>query len=289
MQQAIEKAGVLIEALPYIQKFSGDTIVVKFGGSIMDDEDAIKRILHDIAFMACVGLRPVLVHGGGKAISRAFREKGIKTEFIQGLRVTDETSVSTVEHVLNHEVNPMLVHQLEELGCAARPMHGDDIIHVQQKTGKDNQGNELTWGYVGTVESSDIKPVEAFLESGITPVITPLGRGADRHIYNVNADEIAGALAKALKARKLVFLSDVPGVMEDPARPDSLFSTVHVNEVEGLMKRGVIQGGMLPKITSGVEALLAGVHKTHIIDANLPHSLLLELFTDRGVGTEIIQ
>ncbi len=290
MQSVIEKAAVLTEALPYIQRFRGETVVVKFGGSIMDDEVGVGNILKDVAFMECVGLRPVIVHGGGKAISRRMREQGLKSAFVNGLRVTDEEAIAVVEHVLNHEVNPRLVSILQEFGCKGRGMHGDDILRVVRHTEKEKKtGKELDWGYVGDVVDVDTAPVDAFLRAEITPVITPLGRSNDRQVYNVNADDVAAALARALRARKLVFLSDVPGLLADPSDPDSRISTVKVREVESLIWRKVIDGGMLPKITGAVNALKEGVLKTHIIDAAMPHSLLLELFTDKGVGTEIVQ
>lgn len=289
MQHIIDKASVLVEALPYIQRFRGDTVVVKFGGSIMENEEGVTSILNDIAFMECVGLRPVIVHGGGKSISQRMKEKGLKPVFVRGLRVTDEDAIGVVEQVLNQEVNPQLVEILQKFGCKARGMHGDDMITVVKHVEKDKKSNqENDWGYVGDVASVDIAPVEAFLQAGITPVITPLGRGADRKIYNVNADDAAAAIARELKARKLVFLTDVPGLLANPADPDSRISTVKIKEVESLIKRKVIDGGMLPKITGAVHALRAGVRKSHIIDAGMPHSLLLELFTDKGVGTEII-
>lgn len=289
MQHIIDKASVLVEALPYIQRFRGDTVVVKFGGSIMENEEGVTSILNDIAFMECVGLRPVIVHGGGKSISQRMKEKGLKPVFVRGLRVTDEDAIGVVEQVLNQEVNPQLVEILQKFGCKARGMHGDDMITVVKHVEKDKKSNqENDWGYVGDVASVDIAPVEAFLQAGITPVITPLGRGADRKIYNVNADDAAAAIARELKARKLVFLTDVPGLLANPADPDSRISTVKIKEVESLIKRKVIDGGMLPKITGAVQALRAGVRKSHIIDAGMPHSLLLELFTDKGVGTEII-
>jgi len=289
MKKVIQKASVLVEALPYIQRFKGETIVVKFGGSIMEDQEGIESILKDVAFMQCVGLRPVLVHGGGKSISQKMKEAGLQPRFVKGLRVTDEESVRIVEEVMNHEVNPHLVAVLERFGCTARGLHGDDVMRVRKHVETDPAtGEELDWGYVGQVEEVDTKPIEAFLTSGITPVLTPLGRGPDRHIYNVNADEAAAAIARELKARKLVFLSDVPGLLKDPADPASLISSVTVKEVEDLIRRKVIDGGMLPKIGGAVKALQAGVRKTHIIDADMPHSLLLELFTEQGVGTEIV-
>ncbi len=289
MRAVIEKATVLIEALPYIQRFNGETVVVKFGGSIMEDAEGVKGILRDIAFMACVGLRPVIVHGGGKSISAEMEKRGLRPTFVQGLRVTDQASVDVVEQVLNHEVNPQLVSILESYDCKARGIHGDDILKVRKHTVLDEKsGYVLDWGFVGTPTGADIAPVDAFLKSGITPVITPLGRDEKRQIYNVNADEAAASIAVALKARKLVFLSDVPGVLSNKDDETTIISSIKSSEIGDLVKRGIISGGMLPKISGAVKAMQAGVRKVHLIDAMLPHSLLLELFTDKGVGTEIV-
>ncbi|MFH0953164.1 MAG: acetylglutamate kinase [Verrucomicrobiota bacterium] len=290
MQKVIEKAEVLIEALPYIQRFRGDAVVVKFGGSAMEDKLNVQTVLKDVAFMECVGLRPVLVHGGGKAISQRMKDAGLRPVFVKGLRVTDEDSIKIVQQVLNEEVNPEVVQTLEDFGCKARGIHGEHIFTVVKHTEKDEQtGEELDWGYVGEVVAVDLEPVRAYLQAGITPVITPLGTDKDRRLYNVNADEAAAAVARELKARKLVFLSDVPGLLENREDPTSILSTLKLSEVEDLIGRGVIDGGMLPKVNGAIGALKAGVKKTHIIDARMPHSLLLELFTDKGVGTEIVQ
>ena len=288
MQSLIEKAAVLIEALPYIQKFRGETVIVKFGGSIMDDKPGCKNVLKDIAFMACVGLRPVVVHGGGKAISRRMKEMGITPEFIEGLRVTDEQSISIVEKVLNQETNPEIVSILNAFGCKARGIHGEDIYEVKKYTKDSSSGSSPDWGFVGDIIGVDIEPVQAYLHSQIVPVITPLSRGPNQMIYNTNADQAAAAIAEKLKARKLVFLSNIPGLLNNPSDPQSLISTLRLNAVEGLIKEEVIGGGMLPKIDGAIKALNAGVRKTHIVDAALSHSLLLELFTDAGVGTEIL-
>ena len=290
MQHVIEKAAVLIEALPFIQRFRGETVVVKFGGSIMDDEAGVREILHDIAFMSCVGLRPVIVHGGGKAISARMKEQGLQPTFLKGLRVTDAATMEIAEQVLNHEINPHMVDILRKFGGKGRGIHGEDIIHVSKHTEKDPAtGAMLDWGYVGEVHDVDVEPVAAFLSAGLTPLVTPLGRGADRHVYNVNADHAASGLARALGARKLVFLSDVPGLLSDPTDKTSIISSLKVSEVEGLIRSGVISGGMLPKIGGAIDAVKAGVNKTHIIDSKMQHSLLLELFTEQGVGTEITQ
>lgn len=289
MKQAIQKASVLIEALPHIQRFRGETVIVKFGGSSMDNPELVRDILEDIAFMSCVGLRPVIVHGGGKAINARMKQQGLQANFVKGLRVTDAETMKIVEQVLNREVNPELVSILNGFGCKARGIHGEDIITVRKHTAEDpDTGEVLDWGLVGEITSVDVEPVKAYLESDITPVITPLGADGARQIYNINADSAAAGLAEKLQARKLVFLSDVPGLLSDPKDRNSLMSTLHLSEVEDLIARGIIGGGMLPKISGALKALKAGVRKTHIIDAALPHSLLLELFTDKGVGTEIV-
>jgi len=290
MDKFIEKATVLIEALPFIQQFRGDTVVVKFGGSIMESEEGYRRILQDIAFMECVGLRPVLVHGGGKAISRAMKEAGIAPNFVQGLRVTDEATIRVVEQVLNHEVNPHLAKIIQQFHGKARGIHGEDIIRVDKMADSDPKtGESPDWGYVGKVSKVDVEPVRAYLRSDIVPVITPLGKGPDGKLYNINADDAATAIACALNARKLVFLTDVPGLLRDPEDRGSLISSLHLNEVDELIERGVVSGGMLPKIRGMVGAVQSGIRKVHIIDASLPHSLLLELFTSEGVGTEITE
>jgi acetylglutamate kinase len=290
MQKVIEKADVLIEALPYIQRFRGDAVVVKFGGSAMEEKTTVDNVLKDIAFMECVGLRPVLVHGGGKAISQRMKDAGLRPVFVKGLRVTDDDSMHLVEQVLNNEVNPEIVKTLEEYGCKARGIHGEHILSVVKRTGNDlESGEAMDWGYVGEVVKVDVEPIKAYLQAGITPVITPLGLGPDRQLYNINGDEAAASIAEKLEARKLVFLSDVPGLLENKDDPMSIMSTLKLSEVEDLIKRGVISGGMLPKIGGAIKALKAGVRKIHIIDAGLPHSLLLEMFTDKGVGTEIVR
>lgn len=249
MDKFIEKASVLIEALPFIQQFRGETVVVKLGGSIMEHKDGYSRIMQDIAFMECVGLRPVVVHGGGKAISRAMKENSIATNFVHGLRVTDEKTIHVVERVLNREVNPHLVGIIQQYHGKARGIYGEDIIRVEKMTGKDPETNEeLDWGYVGKVEEVDVEPVRAYLRSDIVPVITPLGKGPDGHLYNINADDAATAIACALNARKIVFLTDVPGLLRDAEDKSTLISSLHLSEIDELINRGVISGGMLPKI-----------------------------------------
>lgn len=290
MDKIIEKAAALTEALPFIQQFRGEIVVVKLGGSIMESEEGYSRIMQDIAFMECVGLCPVVVHGGGKAISRAMTENDIAPNFIQGLRVTDDATTRVVEQVLNHEVNPHLVDIIQQYQGKARGIHGEDIIRVEKLVGSNVETNKpIDWGYVGKVTHVDVEPIIAYLKSEIVPVVTPLGKGPEGHLYNINADDAATAVACALGARKLVFLTDVPGLLLDPKDKSTLISSLHLGEVDELIERGIIAGGMLPKIKGMVGAVKSGIKKAHIIDSSMPHSLLLELFTSDGVGTEITE
>ncbi len=289
MDKLIEKASVLIEALPYIQDFRNEIVVVKFGGSAMEDPDHVVGVLEDVAFMQCVGMKIVVVHGGGKAISRGMVEAGIDSKFLHGLRVTCERSIHVVERVLKTDVNPRIVKLLAEKRASAKSLHGESIFHVTRKTDVDvKTGEALDWGFVGEPGEVNTGPIHSMLVEGVIPVITPLGIGPGGKTHNINADVAAASVAKALRARKLAFLSDVPGLLRDPRDPTSLISTLKQHEIEWLMEQGVISGGMLPKIKSCMEALIAGVRKVHMIDGRMRHSLLLEMFTDKGVGTEII-
>lgn len=288
MQTLIEKANVLVEALPYIQRFRDSIIVVKFGGSAMEDPAHSEGILQDIAFMECVGMLLVVVHGGGKAISRAMKQKNIEPRFVKGLRVTCEQSIQVVQEVMNDTINPAIVEFLRRKGARAEGMFGETIFTAVKKVEKDEDGKELDFGFVGEPIAVDTGPIRERLAADVIPVITPLGRGPDGSLYNVNADTAALAVAKALKARKLAYLSDVPGLMRDVSDPSSLIGTLKASDVDTLVARGVISGGMLPKVQSAVDALRAGVRKVHMIDGRMSHSLLLEIFTDKGVGTEIV-
>lgn len=290
MKKIIEKANVLIEALPYIQRFRDEIIVVKLGGSAMEDKAHTEGVLTDITFMECVGMLPVIVHGGGKAITRGMKDSGIEAKFVKGLRVTCDKTIEIVRDVLNTQINPEIVSVLESLGGRGKGLFGEEIFTAVRKTATDEKnGATIDWGFVGDPVAVDTGPVRALLDQKIVPVITPLGKGPDGKIYNMNADTAAAMLAKALKARKLAFLSDVPGLLSVPADPESIIPTLKAGEVEELVDRGVIDGGMLPKIKSAVDALQAGVRKIHLIDGRMSHSLLLEIFTDKGVGTEIVR
>ena len=277
------KAAVLTEALPYIQDFRGSIVLVKLGGSVMEIEENLDSVMDDIAFMCAVGMKVVVVHGGGKAISRAIKESGHEPKFVEGQRVTDETTMEIVRHTLNNVVNPDIIRRLHQRGANARPLHGNWIFSAKRILKPDR-------GYVGEVVEADIRSVTEMLDAGILPVVTPLGTGSDdRHLYNINADFAAAALAKALKVRKFALISDVPGLLKDPERPETLLSTLHLEDIEKLKADGTISGGMLPKIAGCVDAISAGVKKVHLVDGRMAHSLLLEIFTREGVGTEITQ
>lgn len=290
MRQAIEKAAGMIEALPFIQRFRNETVVVKFGGSILEDETACRSILQDICFMEVVGLRPAVVHGGGKLISRRMEEARLTPVFHHGLRVTDEAAMAVVDAALNEEVNPHLCAMVESMNCAARGIRGQDVLTAKKRIGTDpDTGEPMNWGLVGEVVGVAAAALVEALDAQAVPLMTPIGRGEDGTLYNINADDAAAALARAIGARKLVYLSDVPGLLEDPEDPESIIPHVEAAEAEALIARGVIRGGMIPKIRSAVETTRAGVNKVHIVDSSQPHSLLLELFTEKGVGTEIVR
>jgi acetylglutamate kinase len=290
MQDLISKAATLLEALPYIQKFSGETFVVKYGGSFMDSPDAAVRngVARDIVFLEAVEINPVVVHGGGKAITRAMEAAGLKANFIQGQRVTDEATVKIVDDVLSSEINPEIVATINSLGGAAKGFSGKEIFQCRKTFVKDPQGQELDIGYVGEVFKVNTASLLACIKQGITPVISPTARGEDGKIYNCNADVAAAQVAIALKAKRLVFMSDVPGLMRDPKDPETVISHLQISEVDGLKKSGVIDKGMIPKVDSAVAAITSGVEKVSFVDGRVPHSVLLEIFTDSGVGTEVV-
>ncbi|MEN9675049.1 MAG: Acetylglutamate kinase [Verrucomicrobiota bacterium] len=290
MQDLISKAATLLEALPYIQKFAGATFVVKYGGSFMDSPDPSLRqgVARDIVFLEAVELNPVVVHGGGKAITRALDRSGIKTEFVQGQRVTDAAAVEIVDQVLSREINPEIVTTINHLGGVAQGFAGTDIFICRKLWLTGPGGERLDPGFVGEVIGVNTAPLLDCLSHGFTPVISPTARGEDGRIYNCNADVAAAMAAIALKARRLVFMSDVPGLLRDPKDPSTLISHLRTGEVAALKQAGVVDKGMIPKVDSAVAALRAGVEKVQFVDGRIPHSVLLEIFTDAGVGTEVV-
>jgi len=291
MEELISKARVLLEALPYIQRFRSQTFVVKYGGSFMDSPDADVRggVARDVVFLEAVGINPVVVHGGGKAITRAMEAAGLQSKFVQGQRVTDEATVKVVDQVLSREINPEIVKTIENLGGKAKGLTGSDIFTCHKFFVKGDGGEELDIGFVGEVTHVNTEPLRECIRRGITPVISPTARGEDGQIYNCNADVAAAQTAIALKARRLVFMSDVPGLMRDPKNPSTVIPHLQITEVDTLKKAGIVDKGMIPKVDSAVAAIRAGVEKVSLVDGRVSHSVLLEIFTDAGVGTEVVQ
>ncbi len=292
MQDLIAKAATLLEALPYIQKFAGEIFVVKYGGSFMDSPDPAVRngVARDIVFLEAVEINPVVVHGGGKAITRAMEAAGLKANFIQGMRVTDEATVNVVDKVLSRDINPEIVKTIESLGGKARGFSGADIFKCRKLwlDDKDNPGAKLDIGFVGEVIEVNTDPLRQCIQHGVTPVISPVALGEDGKIYNCNADVAAAQAAIALGAKRLVFMSDVPGLMRDPKDPATVIAHLQTTEVPALKAAGIVDKGMIPKVDSAVTAIKSGVEKVSFVDGRMNHSVLIEIFTDKGVGTEVV-
>ena len=285
MRDAIEKSDVLIEALPYIKKFFEKVIVIKYGGSSVDEKGIGKGILEDVIFMNYAGMRPILVHGGGPLISKMMKKSGIEPKFVAGRRVTDERSVHIIDKALN-AINKKIVKTLRELGAEAFGLSGkeNNLVRVKKL-----QGFGVDLGFVGEVTSLDTTVVRRLIEDNIIPVIYPMGTGRDGKLYNVNADDAASEIAMALKAEKFVLLTNVRGIMKDKFDPKTIYHTLKAGIAKRLIKENIIDSGMIPKAQACVNAVKGGVKKAHILDANIPHALLLEIFTDRGIGTEIVR
>ncbi|MEQ9825164.1 MAG: acetylglutamate kinase [Puniceicoccaceae bacterium] len=283
------KAAVLNEALPYFQNFRGSVFVVKYGGSFMDDPDVSKRlqVARDLTLLASVGVHVVVVHGGGKAISRGMEQAGIEVEFRNGLRYTTKEAVSIVEQTLNEQVNREICDMITSLGGNPAPLRGNDVLRCRRLE-KDADGNPVDLGYVGEITSVNTSLIRKNLSNLAIPVISPVAVDAQGQPYNTNADLAAAQVARALACRRLVFLCDVPGLLRDPSDRSSLISSLKVDEVPELVRQGVIGKGMLPKVEGACMAIRSGVKRVHFVEGLMPHSLLLEIFTDEGIGTEIV-
>jgi acetylglutamate kinase len=281
---ALEKAQVLIEALPYIQRFNRKIIVVKYGGSAMVDEELKKQVIQDVTLLKLVGFKPIIVHGGGKEISRWVEKTGMVPEFVNGLRKTDAPTMEIAEMVLNR-VNKSLVQMVQELGVLAVGISGKDggLLKVDKKL---SNGQDI--GYVGEVKEVNPKILYDLLERDFLPIVCPIGLDSHYDTYNINADDAACAIARAVSAEKLAFLTDIEGVYRDPDDPNTLISELSVSEARKLLGSGYIGGGMLPKLTNCIDAIENGVSRVHILDGRIAHCLLLEIFTNRGIGTAIL-
>jgi len=284
MEKAIKKADVLIEALPYIKSYSGRIFVIKYGGSALINPEIKKGVLEDIVFMSYVGIRPILVHGGGPFINEEFRKLGKKVEFTEGLRVTTKDDITVVDRVLSR-VNDGIVSDIKKLGGRALSMNTARKNVMKAKPHKESE----RLGFVGEIDEVNSEVIRNAVRPRAIPVISPVSIGEDKELYNINADDASSEIAIALKAVKLVLLTDVKGIMRQKGDESTLISTLAMKDADTLIKRKVIQSGMIPKVKACMNALTAGVSKTHIIDGRIPHSLLLEIFTDKGIGTEIVK
>ena len=280
-----EKAQILIEALPYIQRFNGNTVVVKYGGSAMKDEDLKMYVIEDVALLKLVGMRPIIVHGGGKEISRWVKKSGIVPEFYNGLRITDRETLEVAEMVLG-KVNTDLVSLVQQLGVNAMGISGmdGDLLKVRKVM---PDGQDI--GFVGEVTRVNPDILWKLLDDDFVPVIFPIGSDKEGNAYNINGDHAAAAIAQAIHADKLIYLTDTRGVYRDPSDPDTLISELDEDEALRLIDEGVVQGGMIPKIRNCIDSIRNGVRRVHILDGSAEHSILLEIFTDRGVGTAIME
>lgn len=285
MQKYLDKAEVLIEALPYIQRFNRKIIVVKYGGSAMVDEELKRRVIQDVTLLKLVGFKPIIVHGGGKEISKWVGKVGMTPQFINGLRVTDEDTMEVAEMVLG-KVNKSLVQLVEQLGVRAIGISGKDggLLKVDKKL---SDGQDI--GYVGDIKEVNAEILYDLLEKDFLPIICPVGLDDDYNTYNINADDAACAIAREMEAEKLAFLTDIEGVYKDPNDPDTLISELTVDEAQALMDEGYIGGGMLPKLQNCIDAIENGVSRVHILDGRIAHCLLLEIFTNKGIGTAILK
>ena len=283
-EESQAKARILMEALPYVRRFRGSIFVVKYGGSFMDSPDPEVRsgVAKDLVFLNFVGIKVVVVHGGGKAITRELKNRGIQAHFIDGLRVTDEQTIDAVDSVLNEQVNREVADFVSSHDCEVQRFPGKRVLSCEKLQSK----NDL--GFVGQVTQVSTDPIIQALDEGKMPILSSTASDSQGVCYNVNADNVASQVAMALGARRLVYLSDVPGLLRNPEDPSTLLSSLAISEVKPLEEAGVISAGMLPKVTSAVEALKAGVNRVHFIDGRMPHSILLEIFTDQGIGTEIV-
>ena len=283
------RSEALIEALPYIQQYRGQTFVIKYGGSAMEDDNIVEKFLRDVVFLEAVGINPVLVHGGGKAITERMRQAGLKARFIDGLRATNETAIRIVEETLDREINPSIVSTLGSFGGKAQGFSGKDVFVARQlKKEVVQDGETVELGFVGEAEGVRAESVRDTILNEVVPVISPIGATVDGVVLNINADIAAAALAGELQASKLIYVTDVAGIMRDPSQPDSLIPHVTTAQVGDLIRQKVIAGGMIHKVQSATAALQKGVKKIHMIGGHIHHCLLLEIFTNAGIGTEIV-
>ena len=284
VEESKRKASILVEALPYVRRFRGSIFVIKYGGSFMDSPDpAVRaRVAQDLVFLHFVGIRVVVVHGGGKAVTRELESRGLQAQFVNGLRVTNSDAIQVVDEVLNGKVNEEVASFVTSHDCKVKRIPGKQVLHCRKLE------QEPDLGFVGEIQEVETREILSAMDAGKMPILSSTGSDESGQCYNINADTAAARVAMALGARRLVYLSDVPGLLRNPEDPDSLLSSLPVDQVQPLKDEGVIAKGMLPKVNSAVDALKSGVNRVHFIDGRLAHSILLEIFTDQGIGTEIV-
>ena len=284
VEESKRKASILVEALPYVRRFRGSIFVIKYGGSFMDSPDpAVRaRVAQDLVFLHFVGIRVVVVHGGGKAVTRELESRGLQAQFVNGLRVTNSDAIQVVDEVLNGKVNEEVASFVTSHDCEVKRIPGKQVLHCRKLK------QEPDLGFVGEIQEVETREILSAMDAGKMPILSSTGSDESGQCYNINADTAAARVAMALGARRLVYLSDVPGLLRNPEDPDSLLSSLPVDQVQPLKDEGVIAKGMLPKVNSAVDALKSGVNRVHFIDGRLAHSILLEIFTDQGIGTEIV-
>jgi acetylglutamate kinase len=291
LEDAVQKADVLIEALTWIRRFRGKITVIKLGGSVMEDAGAMTHLLLDVVFMETVGMRPVIVHGGGAAISRAMTAAGLEPRFVHGRRITDDATLGMVEQVLAYDINESVARQIDELGGVAKALNfrTHNVLFGKRIQFESEDGDKIDLGHVGTITRVDREHIDELCQAGVVPVIPSMCVAENGQKLNVNADTAATAVAQALEAEKLVYLSDVNGVRLDKDDPDSLLHSLSESQAREMIAEGLIDAGMIPKVQACLETLEKGVHKVHVIDGRLRHSMLLEVYTSKGVGTEIVK
>ncbi len=284
VEESKRKASILVEALPYVRRFRGSIFVIKYGGSFMDSPDpAVRaRVAQDLVFLHFVGIRVVVVHGGGKAVTRELESRGLQAQFVNGLRVTNSDAIQVVDEVLNGKVNEEVASFVTSHDCEVKRIPGKQVLNCRKLE------QEPDLGFVGEIQKVETREILSAMDAGKMPILSSTGSDESGQCYNINADTAAARVAMALGARRLVYLSDVPGLLRNPEDPDSLLSSLPVDQVQPLKDEGVIAKGMLPKVNSAVDALKSGVNRVHFIDGRLAHSILLEIFTDQGIGTEIV-
>ncbi|HCS72434.1 MAG TPA: acetylglutamate kinase [Clostridiales bacterium] len=285
MEKLLNRANILIEALPYIQKLNGKTIVIKYGGNAMTNSNQVQSIMQDITLLKYVGMNPIVVHGGGPEINKLLNIMQVESKFYKGLRITDKITLEVVQMVLTGKINKDIVSKINALGGKAIGLCGIDGGLIQAKKMDSVDGVDL--GLVGEITHINSKTLEILAEDEYIPIVAPIGAGTDGTAYNINADTAAGEIAAAMKAEKLIFLTDIDGIRREPSDPDSLISSISIDEIHDLLDRDIISGGMIPKVQACIKGIQMGVNRTHILNGTLPHPILLEIFTDVGIGTMV--